>query len=358
VVGVQLAPEFPDLALYVVGWTLGWLLLWRGRPLPSAATHEARRPCAVVVPARNEAAALPALIDALRGQLRDGDELVVVDDHSDDDTGAVANGHGARVANAPALPSGWLGKPHACSVGAAATSAPTLLFIDADVVPAGDLLDRIDAALTLRPTSVVSVQPWHSTGGLSEQAGLLFNVTSLMGCGAFTVFGDRIRTRVAFGPVLALRRTDYERIGGHADPAIRTEHTEDIAIARAIGRSHLFTGAPDTTFRMYPDGLRATVDGWTRTIATGARSAPWWLLIATIVWIWSLAGGWLATPIVYPFSAVQLWILGRRAGSMHPATAVFYPVAVLIFVLVFVRSLLVVVFHRPIRWKGRVLPGD
>ena len=73
-----------DLALFGVGWILGWLLLWRPRQLPPAPTHDGglveRPSVAIVIPARNEAEALPHLLPALAAQLRVGDELVVVDD--------------------------------------------------------------------------------------------------------------------------------------------------------------------------------------------------------------------------------------------------------------------------------------
>ena len=254
---------------------------------------------------------------------------------------------------APALADGWLGKPHACWHGAAHTVAPTLLFLDADVRPAPDLLERIGAAVERHPGEVVSVQPWHATERPVEQASMMCNVTALMGCGAFTPLGDRVRTRAAFGPVLALARDDYDRIGGHGDPTIRRMHTEDIGIARALGGSQLHTGRPDIRFRMYPGGLRQAVQGWTRSIATGARSTPWWAALGVLAWVWSLAGGWLTIPIVYPLSAIQLFVLGRRAGSIHPLTAALYPIAVLVFVLIFLRSVVTLVAGRDVAWKGR-----
>ena len=93
--------------------------------------------------------------------------------------------------------------------------------------------------------------------------------------------------------------------------------------------------------------------GWTRSIATGARFTPWWIALATLAWVWSLAGGWIATPIVYPLSALQVWVLGRRAASIHPLTAVLFPLAVLAFVVIFLRSLVALVFGRRVEWKGR-----
>ena len=275
----------------------------------------------------------------------------MVDDHSDDATGEIATRLGARVVTPPDLPEGWLGKPHACWHGARSTAAPLLLFVDADVRPAPDLLDRLALAWSECPDGVVSMQPWHHTETWAEQASLLANVTALMGSGGFTVAGSGVSPTVAFGPVLAIGRGIYDDTGGHR--AVRTMHTEDIGLARLAGTSRLYTGRPDTSFRMYPDGFGQLVQGWTRSIATGARFTSWWLSLAVMLWVWSLAGGWLAEPLVYPLSALQFWVLGRRAGSMHPVTAALYPLAVVVFAWIFLRSLFAIVFRRDVTWKER-----
>jgi 4,4'-diaponeurosporenoate glycosyltransferase len=348
-----------DLAVFSTGWILGWVLLWRTRPLPGLDRLE-RGAVAVVVPARNEAGSIGMLVDRIVPQLRVGDEFVVVDDESDDGTADVARSHGAQVAATAPAP-GWLGKTHACAEGADATTAPVLLFIDADVVPSTRLLDGIASMTEAHPDEVVSVQPWHQTQRWYEQVSILFNVAALMGSGAFTVLGDRVHPTVAFGPVLALRRQRYEEIGGHG--AVRDRHTEDIGLARLAGGAVLFTGRPDTTFRMYPDGWRQLVDGWTRTIAAGLRATRWWVALGVAWWIAALAGGWLAgglavhdprpAGLVYVLCALQFWVLGRRAGSVHPLTAMLFPLAVAAFVLIVLRSIVVALLGRDVVWKGR-----
>ena len=81
---MQLVPSVIDVSIYLAGWMIGWLLLWRPRPIPAAGSGDVRRAIAVVIPARDEAAALPYLIPPLVAQLRTGDQLFVVDDHSTD----------------------------------------------------------------------------------------------------------------------------------------------------------------------------------------------------------------------------------------------------------------------------------
>src|SRR4051794_33159799 len=109
-----------NLDLLWVALRLGvgvWLLARVGRPSAVAATGP-RSSCSVVIPARNEARVLPGLIDSLTPQLLAGDELLVVDDDSDDDTADLAAGRGARVLAAPPLAPAWTGKNAACWAGA------------------------------------------------------------------------------------------------------------------------------------------------------------------------------------------------------------------------------------------------
>lgn len=104
---------------------------------------------AAVVPARNEAGSLPVTLPALLAQDYPGDfRVFLVDDNSDDGTGAIAAELGdkaARTGGAPLTvvkgrprPSDWAGKVWAMSQGfvaadAADVTAEYVLFTDADI---------------------------------------------------------------------------------------------------------------------------------------------------------------------------------------------------------------------------------
>lgn len=346
-----------DVLIWSLGWSLGWWLLWRPRPLGALADGspgDGRTPVAVVVPARDEALSLPTLLRPLVAQRRPGDRIVVVDDHSGDGTARVARAFDVDVMTPPEPTDGWLGKPNACWHGASMTDQPVIMFLDADVRPGPTLLDDLVAAVDTAPDAVVSMQPWHRMETVGEQPSLLCNVTALMGSGAFTPIPRLTAATVAFGPVIGVERSTYERAGGHAAPSVRALHTEDIGLARAVGRSRLAVGSPTTTtFRMYPGGLGELIRGWTRSFATGARFTRWWVGLLVGFWMCSVAGGWIVAPLVYPLTAIQIWILGRRAGTAHPVAALLFPVLVIVFVLIFVRSLIALVFRRDVTWKGR-----
>ncbi len=351
-------PDLGSLVMFGVGWTAGWVALWRARQLPPGAQRRAAR-VSVVVPARDEAASLPVLLASLAAELHVDDELIVVDDHSTDATMHLATAAGARVISAPPLPAGWAGKPHACHIGADRSANEVLVFLDADVRLARGTLDALVEQLERHPDELVSLQPYHRAQRPHEQASVLFNVVALMGSGAFTPWGERVPTRVAFGPVVAVRRDAYDRAGGHAHPDVHSAVLEDVALARRFPRSRLFAGTMDgTSFRMYPRDLRQVIEGWTKGFGIGFDAAPWWAVALSAAWVTSLAGGVVTSVWFACASVAQLAVLARRAGRFTWWAVVGYPVWVLLLVVVLVRSL----WHRrrggTVSWKGRGLQPD
>lgn len=376
-----------DLASVALRWLCGCWLLWRvglvrhsteadridgtghGDGTVGAPARD-RRPCSIVIPARDEARTLPVLLASLAPERRPGDEVIVVDDDSADDTAAAALAGGAQVLTAPPLATGWTGKSSACWAGAEEATHDVLVFLDADTELAPGALDGLLGEHAARG-GLLSVQPFHQVHRAYERLSAFFNVVAMMGIGAFTPRGERRVPTGAFGPVLITSRADYERVGGHR--AVAGEVLDDVALARRYTEAGLrvtcLGGRGTVSFRMYPDGIGHLLEGWTKNFAGGAAGTRKVTLVLVAAWI-SLcieAGWWagatlagadravLPVAAMYVAVAAQLaWML-RRIGSFGLRTAVLFPIPLVFFLAVFARSLVDVHLRRRVTWKGRQL---
>jgi len=374
-----------NLIVVVAGWLLGWWAFGRPRtvdrlPAPVATNSghldsghlDSGHPTSgqlvsIVVPARNEARSLPLLLTDLSTARPEGAQVIVVDDHSTDGTAQLAEEFDfVTVVPAPPLPPGWAGKPWACATGAEAASGDVLVFLDADVRLDDGALDRVLAARNERG-GLVSVQPWHTPERAYERLSSLFNVIAIMGIGA----GSRRQPTGACGPVMVTNRADYAAAGGHA--AVCDRIVEDVALAQAYRATDLpvevLAGERSVRFRMYPDGPRSMLQGWTKNFVTGASATAPLRLGAIVVWVTSLGAslGVLfdglsgdvpigVIPAVYALFVAQLVWMFRRTGSFGVRTALVYPVLMAFFVVVFARSAWRTYVRRSVTWRGRAVP--
>lgn len=251
-------------------------------------------PLAVIVPARNEEANIAACLRGLLAQDYPASafSVLVVDDHSSDATTAIARSmarsHGVvTVLTTPPLPPRWIGKSHACWIGAnaASSAAEWLCFVDADVRFATDLLSRAMSAVNAESLDLLSLAPRQELGSFAERL--------VMPCGLYLlgfcqdlrdVQSRQGRDVTATGQFMLIRRSAYDAVGGHA--AIRSDICEDTALARLIKRNGgyvlMHDGAGLLSTRMYtgwqtlwPGVAKNLVDmlGGTRSTVTIALAA-------------------------------------------------------------------------------------
>jgi len=356
--------------IQAIFWFFGFFFLFRV-PLCTRNHRKAteRHPSiSVIIPARNEAVSLPVLLASLRNGDFVPNEIIVVLDQCEDGTKEVAKGEGVTIIDSEPLPEGWVRKPWACYQGAQVAKGDILVFLDADTcVEKGGLRDIVDTYL--ETDGIVSVQPYHETRRLYEQLSVFFNIIMMGAMGPFTMMGDLIKPIGLFGPCVVMKKAYYFESGGHI--AVKGEVVEDLALGERLKKQnlpiHCYGGWGTISFRMYPNGIRELVDGWSKGFATGASRACIPLLVAIIAWIGSgisatvcaigaissmhnTAIMWWA--LAYLAFAIQVQWMAFRVGTFKFYTTLLFPVSLIFFITVFFRSIFLVAIKRSVMWKG------
>ena len=351
-----------------LSWLLGWILLFwapRLRKAGSLPPLDESEGVTVVIPARNEASSLPTLLRSLAAGRPADARIIVVDDGSEDDTAAIARSFDfVELVQADPLRDGWIGKTWACHTGARLADPGTLVFIDADVHLSGEALARAVQEQRVQG-GLLTVWPRHVVKRPYEYLSALFNVITMMGVGAGSLFRPRT-VRGGFGPLMVMSTEDYERIGGHE--SVKGCVVDDFALAGRFTDAGLgvrnLAGGRSVSFRMYPDGLGSLIDGWTKNMSAGALTVSRWRTIAIATWLTFAVGSLTwggGLPRTYPTVIValfvlQMFIMMRQLGTFGLLTALLYPLHVLFVVLVLLRSLHHSFVRRSVVWRGREIP--
>ena len=359
------------LAVTLALWFAGWTVLGRIRRCGCGESNQSVQAgeLSIIIPARNEEQNLPTLLRSLAAQSIRPREIIVVNDASTDRTAEVAGEHGACVINSQPLPEGWRGKTWACHQGAQAATGELLLFLDADTWFEPDGLRRVLAEFQAAGGGVLSVAPHHAVHAFHEQFSAFFNLVMLAGTGAFTLRGDDLAPRGLLGQFMLIERAAYQRVGGHE--AVKGRILENFWLAeqlRAAGVPLRCRGGRGVfSFRMYPQGWREVVDGWTKGFASGAGQTPLPILLLVIAWMIGLmtvplglvfAGKPLLWLAAYGLCVAQIAWLLRCVGTFHWVTGLIYPATLIFYFMVFTRSVRCSRSKQTIAWKGRQISAD
>lgn len=286
-----------------------------------------------IVPARNEAATIARAVTSLLSQDYPGEfKIIVVDDHSEDGTAALAGktaedvGSAVRITvhSAAKLPQGWTGKLWALNEGISAASgkAPDFFwFTDADIVHAPDTLRHLVSRAEMETLDLASLMVLLQAKTFPEKLLIPpFLYFFLMLYPPRWIADPQKRTAGAAGGCILLRRTAFERIGGLA--AIRNEIIDDCALARAVkktgGRIWMGVTRASVSLREYKSFAEIR-DLIARTAFTQLRYSGV-LLAATLLGLFVTY--WL--PWILFFAGEEpAWLLGSTAASLMTVTFLF-----------------------------------
>lgn len=269
----------------------------------------------VVIPARNEGRQIANCLAGVLAQDYPALDVLVVDDRSEDDTGAVAgriaeSDSRLHVLRNDSLPLGWLGKSHALWQATRVVTTEWILFLDADCTLAPSAVRVAVEEAIRRDAGLLTLWPRNRAEGFWEHVliPLCAGIIALW-YGSNRVNAPGSKLAFANGQFLLVRRDEYERIGGHR--SVRRAVIEDIPLAehakRADVRCFVASGRELFSVRMY-SGYSAIRDGWARIYVGALRSS---LKIAA-----SLA--WLALGSLLPFVAAFILFIPAVSSLALP----------------------------------------
>lgn len=337
------------------------------RDVPPAAEGEMPS-VSIVIAARNEARGIEPALRSVLSQ-RGGDiETIVVDDRSDDGTGEILDRMAAqhanlRVVHVTALPAGWLGKNHALWLGTQSARGELLLFTDADVVMTPDTVARAAGYLVREGMDHVTVAPRVIMPGRLLQAfGVAFGIFFSVFTRPWKARDPRSKQHVGIGAFNLVRAESYRRMGTHRAIAMRPD--DDVKLGKLVKkngfRSDFVLGAEHVSVEWY-HSLPEVIRGLRKNGFAGVDYRLWLVVFATVTQLlflfWPFIAVWVTdgwTRIFYAIAVGLLLLLNAAAARAQQTpmwTALFFPFAVLLFLLVMWNATVYALWNNGIEWR-------
>ncbi len=374
-----------------------YLLIFRGKfwladqgLLPTSETEientEYWPSVSVIIPARNEAKLLRVTLNSLLNQDYPGNlKIILVDDHSRDDTHLVArftaqqskNFTKLEVISAADLPRGWTGKLWAINQGINYAKQQTLppdyfLLTDADIEHSSTNIRQLVAKAEQENLALVSLMVKLQCETLAEELMIPAFVFFFQKLYPFRwVNNPQKSTAAAAGGCILIRQQVLDEVGGIE--VIKNALIDDCALAKAVKQKStnkkIWLGLTSETksLRSYPD-LVSIWNMVARTAFTQLNYSPF-LLVVTVIGmklvylipslgiILGVIFGWwevLAIALLARLLMFLAYLPIVRFYQLSPIYAMGLPTVALIYILITIDSAWRHWRGRGGYWKGRI----
>ncbi|WP_322906458.1 glycosyltransferase [Paenibacillus sp. SGZ-1009] len=339
--------------------------------------HGGKPLLSVLIPARDEERNIRACLESISACRADTIELeiLVMNDHSEDDTEAEiykAMAHDDRIQlfHGGKLPEGWLGKSYACHQLSLHACGEWWLFVDADVRLQPEALEAAMMTARAQRTGLISGFPRMDTGTWLEH--IVVPMMAFIIGYHLPIMMIRRSPRPVFlavtGAWLMVHRHSYTRSGGHAH--IYNHIVEDMELARAVKQAGDPVTLADvhrhTSARMYRNAAEVW-EGYKKNIFAGTGRSPLLVLGITlfygllfvfplVVLIWSVCtaqfalAGWAGAAVL--IGMITKGIIDRFSGKSC-WLGLLMPVSALCLILILIDSWIASLNGKGYRWKGR-----
>ena len=318
----------------------------------------------VLIPARNEEANIACLLDALHEMKNSNIEILVCNDHSTDNTEKIISKYAkidGRIRLIPSdfLPSGWLGKNHACYQLAKQAKGKYMLFVDADVVLSDNIVADAVAYAKKYKLGLLSVFPKQillTTG--EKQTVPLMNYILLTLLPLIFVRVSPFKAHAAAnGQFMLFETKTYYELEPHKQ--FKDSAIEDIAISRFYKSQKIKTacliGEKRIQCRMY-HSYNEALNGFSKNIFMFFGNNP---VVAFLFWLFGTLS--IIPIILYIKHLIFTYLLGVLLIQILYAatckqnvltTLLFFPVNMFFMLHVMMKALMVKKQNN-YTWKGR-----
>jgi glycosyltransferase involved in cell wall biosynthesis len=329
----------------------------------------------LIFAARDEEEKLPAALATLAAIDYPYLEIIAVNDRSQDRTGKILDEFALEherlhVAHVDALPAGWLGKTHALQTGYERSTGDWLLFTDADVRFAPEVVRRSVSLMNERALDHLTLFGDVDMEGFWEKVlitffGLAFHVAT----DPYRVTNPDSWTYVGVGAFQLLKRSAYEAAGTHRRLAM--EIVDDMKLGKIVKQAGFRSSvglAQQAVVVRWHAGLRNLVRGVTKNffaalgynmgLAVLAAIGMLLLNVAPFIAIF-ITHGWIRVLAVVAVAIA----LGLHVGvdivmRVSPLYALTHPIGAVLFCYMLVRSTVVTLCRGGVTWRDTFYPLD
>jgi GT2 family glycosyltransferase len=262
----------------------------------------------VVIPARDEEHDIEATVRSLLAQEGVELDVIVINDHSRDNTREVVNRLAAedprvRVLHDPPIKQGWLGKANAMAYGAQFATGDYIVFTDADILhkpgcalaAVREMQDHQLAMLSLLPLFI-----WETIWENSAAPAFLLAMTNYL---SGSIHDPDSEDALAIGAFIMVDAEIYRSLGGH-EP-VKAEMLDDVMLAR-----HFKAKGVPVAFRVAPQCLSVRMYWSARSVFHGSIKNclavfgdSFWLAIPLAI-TFAIGG---VSVLAAPFVGLCLW---------------------------------------------------
>ncbi|MGC1656609.1 MAG: glycosyltransferase [Candidatus Acidiferrales bacterium] len=322
----------------------------------------------ILFAARDEAEKMPAALSSLLKLDYPNYEVIAVDDRSADATGKILDEFAARdarlkVIHVEELPKGWLGKPHALAEAYEKASGEWLVFTDADVQFAPDLLRRALACVERAGADHLTLLVRLDLRGFWEPVALGYLGACFALMRPWKTKEPKSKAYMGVGAFQMIRRSTYEAIGTHRRLAM--EVVDDMKLGKLVkmgGFRSMVAPSEHLVHVRWQDGFGNIVKGLTKNMFAGlAFSEAMALAVACNTLVLSVApvlgvifarGAAQIAAVVAVVAAMIFEALLMPRARASRWFGVTHALGALVIVYIILRSMIVTLGRGGVVWRG------